>query len=161
MKTSRLYLTLLSESDLDEAIALFKEPDVMKFIFPMVDKSDEERKVILKVKIEEIHQDIGFFWTVRNNADELMGIVNLNPIPGKTDIQIGWIFSPRFAGQGYAYEASKLIFDFGIHERKVNPIYAIIEEGNHKSVRLAEKLGLKWSESYEEDGIKINKYKYQ
>ncbi|OHX66594.1 GNAT family N-acetyltransferase [Flammeovirga pacifica] len=161
MKTSRLYLTLFAESDLDEAIALFNEPDVMKYIFPLIDKTDEMRRVTLKVKIEEIKSDIGYFWTVRNYNHELMGIVNLNPIPEKEDIQIGWIFSPRFAGKGFALEAAQLIFDFGVKEKKISPIYAIIEDGNEKSIRLAQKLGMTLFEKYYQEGILINKYIYK
>ncbi|WP_281616111.1 GNAT family N-acetyltransferase [Flammeovirga sp. SubArs3] len=163
MQTNRVKLSLLTEVDLDELIVLFKEPHVMDFIFPMIDLSDEERKKTLQSKIKEIETDVGYFWTVRDpKTNELMGIVNLNPIPRTPEkMQIGWIFSPRFGGKGLAYEASKLIFDYGANIKKVSPIYAVIEEGNLPSVKLANKLGLTWFDYYMEEDLKVNLYKWE
>ncbi|MBS1916696.1 MAG: GNAT family N-acetyltransferase [Bacteroidetes bacterium] len=65
---------------------------------------------------------------------------------------IGFAFLPEYSGKGYAYEASKIFLDNLLKEQNCENIIAITLRTNAKSVRLLEKLGLKFNKTFKENG---------
>jgi RimJ/RimL family protein N-acetyltransferase len=51
---------------------------------------------------------------------------------------------PAFRGKGYAFEATKAIFDYGYNVLKLDKIVAIVSPNNKQSIKLLEKLGLSY-----------------
>ena len=55
--------------------------------------------------------------------------------------EMGWIFTTRVHGQGFASEATRAALDWAETNLEPTPIWAIIAPGNEASARLAERLG--------------------
>ena len=85
-------------------------------------------------------------WAVQTRHGEIVGAVLVVPLPGPderptTDVEIGWHLHPDSWGRGYATEAAREALrrelDAGAPE-----VFAVIREGNERSVAVAERLGM-------------------
>ena len=87
-------------------------------------------------------------WAVTSKADEaLIGMVgffnawrDFEPQFGE-EPEMGWIFTTRTHGQGYASEAAHVALGWAEANLDATPIWAIIAPENGASFRLAERLG--------------------
>jgi RimJ/RimL family protein N-acetyltransferase len=87
-----------------------------------------------------------------------IGAVNLNPVAGTSMMQIGCQLKRDYWRQGFAYELTNRILDFGINEAGLATVYGLFEKENQASRRLLEKLGFVWQETRDAQGIEIHKY---
>lgn len=68
----------------------------------------------------------------------LCGLVKRDTL---TDVDLGYAFMPRFAGQGYAYEAAEAVLKLAFEELKLPRLAAITSLDNTASNKLLQKLG--------------------
>ncbi|AZQ63275.1 N-acetyltransferase [Flammeovirga pectinis] len=162
MRTDRLQLEHIASTDFAEVLLMFKEKDIFKFIAPLQSFSEVEHIAYLHRKIDEIKANKGYLWVARViESNEFVGLLNLNSMPDSEDIQIGWILSEKCRGKGFAFEAAQRVFDFGVNEWKIDPIYAVVEYGNIPSEKIALKLGLKYFLDFKDnEGVALKKFKY-
>ena len=66
---------------------------------------------------------------------------------GGSETELGWGLARKHWGHGYATEAARALRDWALGERGLNRLISLIQHGNVRSVRVAEKLG----ERYERD----------
>jgi RimJ/RimL family protein N-acetyltransferase len=71
----------------------------------------------------------------------LCGLVKRDTLP---DVDIGFAFLPRFHGHGYAYEAARATVDDARDRVRLPRLVAIVKPGNTPSIRLLQKLGLRF-----------------
>ncbi|MEI9906892.1 MAG: GNAT family protein [Actinomycetota bacterium] len=64
---------------------------------------------------------------------------------------IGYVVHPKFAGQGYSFEATQALIEFIFRNLVVRRITATIDPRNTKSIALAERLGFQWEVTFEGD----------
>jgi ribosomal-protein-alanine N-acetyltransferase len=67
-------------------------------------------------------------------------------IPGN-ETEIGWLLAREHWGWGYATEAALALRDWAFEERGLNRLISLINHGNLRSIRVAERIG----ERYERD----------
>ncbi|HLX90698.1 MAG TPA: GNAT family N-acetyltransferase [Puia sp.] len=87
-----------------------------------------------------------------------VGIVSLIKRERHQYPDIGFAFLPEYNGKGYAYEAARALLDRIIGERIWSNIIAITIPANSSSIKLLEKLGLKYQNVYEENGETLALY---
>ncbi|MBD0399999.1 GNAT family N-acetyltransferase [Flammeovirga sp. EKP202] len=160
-QTDRLQLEIIHPSDFDEILEIFNEEGIFEYIAPLQGLSRVEHVLKLHRKVNEAKNKEGYIWAVRElDSNRLVGLINLNQLPDTHDIQIGWILSSQFQGKGYAYESAKVVFDYGVNDWKVNPIFAIVEDGNIPSEKIALKLGLEFRHYFTQDDVKLKLFSY-
>ena len=71
----------------------------------------------------------------------LCGFVKRDWLP---DVDIGFAFLPQYRSQGYAYESASAVRRYGHDVLGLNRIVAIVSPSNVDSIRLIEKLGLRY-----------------
>lgn len=161
LTTERLQLNSINTSDFNDILEMFEEKDVFKFIAPLKNLSRVEHVVKLHRRVEEAKTKEGFIWGMREKeSNRFVGLINLNKIPGTNDIQIGWILCSQFRGKGYAFEGAKVVFDFGVNDWKVNPIFAVVEDGNIASEKIVLKLGLEFRHYFTSEGVKLKMFSF-
>jgi len=57
--------------------------------------------------------------------------------------EIGFNVSPEYQGKGYAYEAVKMIIDFGFNKLNLHRIISIMDTENLGAIKLSQKLGMR------------------
>ncbi|MDF4187447.1 GNAT family N-acetyltransferase, partial [Ligilactobacillus salivarius] len=68
-------------------------------------------------------------------------------VNGNTLMEIGYMFARRHWGNGYAQEAARACLDYGFNERQFGKMTALIDPGNKASIRVAEKIGMHYSQT--------------
>jgi RimJ/RimL family protein N-acetyltransferase len=74
------------------------------------------------------------------------------------EIEIGWRFKKEYWGKGYATEASKVILDHALNMEASKKVVADILPENIASIRVAEKIGLRYIEDRNLNNLKWKSY---
>lgn len=72
-------------------------------------------------------------------------LVHLDGLDGHdgSQVEIGWVFAPDVAGQGYATEAARALVDLAFGELGARRVWAKLEPENTRSARVCERLGMR------------------
>ncbi|MFZ4827478.1 MAG: GNAT family N-acetyltransferase [Phototrophicaceae bacterium] len=148
LTTHRLIIREFVMDDLDAFASLCADPLAMRF---MGDGSTLSRD-----KVEEwIHlcernyatKGYGMFAITLLNG-EFIGFCGLGVVP----VELIFAYVPSCWGNGYATEAARAVLAFGFERIGLEAIYATIDQANHASLRVMEKLGFRFLETrYDEE----------
>lgn len=143
-RTPRLLLRTLDPSDADALRPILADPEVMRFSAsgPLA-----ERGVAAMLnRAAESYAQYGFgHWAVVRLADErLLGFCGLGMqmLGDGRHVEIGYRLARDAWGLGYGTEAAMAARDYGFEQLGIDRIIAIIDPANHKSLRVAAKLGM-------------------
>lgn len=150
LDTDRLRLRHLTLEDADFILELVNEPSWLRFIGDRgVRTLDDARKYILTGPMES-HQRFGFGLNVvelkKDGGRSPIGICGLIKREALPDVDIGFALLPKFWGQGYAYESASAVLAFAQRELGLRRIVAITNPDNVRSIRVLEKLGLRFQQ---------------
>lgn len=129
--------------DMDDAFAIYGDPDVMHYI--PCGALDEERtqRLLLRMIERDEQQGYGIWPVVLKSENRVIGECGVTQIPGwEPDIEIAWIFNKTYHGQGYATEAARAVVDFAFSELHIARLYALIDPFNARSIAVANRLGM-------------------
>ena len=135
--------------DLDALAALNADPAVMRWVAPNRPLSRAESAGLLD-RIVGHWDDHGFgLWAVvpREDAALCVGFAGL-AIPSFLPavlpaVEVGWRLAPAWWGRGLATEAARASVAFGFERLGLRTIVSIIDPRNERSLRVAEKLGMR------------------
>lgn len=155
--TERLRLTPLVADDIDIALELFTDPEVLKFVCDALTE-DEVRQEMSDSIRRGGNGGIGIWCVADRETGEKLGDSYLLPMPIDTDdvdfglvvmgqmpdadIEIGYFLKPSAWGQGYATEICKRLLQFAFQEVSLNEVVASVDDGNVVSKKVLEKSGL-------------------
>jgi len=74
-------------------------------------------------------------------SGDCAGQVGLNHGPLFPEHEIGWFVYEEAEGRGYAFEAAEALRNWARDVRCLSTLVSYIDPGNHRSARLAERLG--------------------
>jgi RimJ/RimL family protein N-acetyltransferase len=146
LETDRLVLRRMSIEDAGFMLGLLNEPSWLRFIGDRgVRTLEDARAYLLKGPID-MYDRLGFglYLTELKEEGVPIGICGLVKRDFLADVDIGFALLPGFWGQGYAYEAAAAVMAHGKAALGLKRIVAITNPENHSSIRLLEKLGLKF-----------------
>jgi RimJ/RimL family protein N-acetyltransferase len=146
LETDRLVLRRMSVDDADFMLGLLNDPSWLRFIGDRgVRTREEARTYILKGPID-MYERLGFgiYLTALKEEGVPIGICGLVKRDFLADVDIGFALLPGFWGRGYAYEAASAVMEHGKGALGLKRIVAITNPENQSSIRLLEKLGLKF-----------------
>lgn len=85
----------------------------------------------------------GFYVTQLKAQQKAIGMCGLVKRPFLEHTDLGYALLPEYEGFGYAFEASKAMFQYAKEELHFTTLSAIVKENNQKSNSLLEKLAFK------------------
>ncbi len=100
---------------------------------------------------------------IHKESSELIGYCGLLSwtIDNSQEIEIGYRLATAYWGKGLATEAARAVRDYGWQFTQENGLICIIEPANHRSIRVAEKLGMKYERDTVLKKIKVRIYRLQ
>jgi len=143
--TPRLLLRGWRNSDLPAFAAMNTDPEVMAFFPGTYGRAESDKRV---VRIREHFRRHGFgFWAVEApGTAPFIGFTGLWTTDFETPftpcIEIGWRLAARFWGRGYATEAARASLRFGFATLRLGEIVSFTAEGNLRSRRVMERIGM-------------------
>jgi RimJ/RimL family protein N-acetyltransferase len=154
LQTKRLILRHLEPSDLPALDAIYREPEVQRFI-PDGPRTLDETKAELEWHRHghPRNRDLGLWATVERSSGRLVGRCGLLPwtIDGSDEVELAFLIAKDRWGEGLATEAATGIVAFARERLRLNRLICLISHGNDASVRIAEKLGMVFERDYRDE----------
>ena len=146
LETERLLLRYLSSEDAEFILELLNEPSFIRNIGDRGVRTIEDANSYIVngpvasyakngfglclVKLKETNESIGMCGLIRRDTLE--------------DVDIGYAFLPKFWSKGYAVESAQAVKEYAKNVIGLDRIVAITDPENEGSIRVLEKIGLKF-----------------
>lgn len=144
--TERLVLRRLVVADAPFVLELVNDPSWLRFIGDKgVRTLDDARAYITNgPQASYARHDFGLWLVELKSARTPLGICGLIRRDTLDDVDIGFAFLPSFRGQGHALEAAAATVRHARECVRLERLVAIVSPGNAASIRLLEKLGMRF-----------------
>ncbi|HEY8596483.1 MAG TPA: GNAT family N-acetyltransferase [Devosiaceae bacterium] len=145
LETERLILRPFEDRDRAPYAAFVADPEVRRF-YPDTLDADAANRMIdgWQVKLERN----GFHYlAMERKADGVLvgdvGLARMDyEIPGRPEVEMGWLVGRPYWGNGYAPEGARACLDHAWQVLGLNEVVAFTYRGNHPSRRVMEKIGM-------------------
>jgi len=157
LNTERLLLTPYASTDLDIALELWTDPEVVEYICDVTTEAEIRKEMSDAIK-RGGNGGIGIWCISHLRTREKLGEAYLLPLPIDEDdndfslvvmgqmpdaeIEIGYFLKPGAWGRGYATEVCKRLLRFAFQEVPLNEVVTTVDEHNVASKKVLEKSGL-------------------
>lgn len=157
LRTERLRLTPLVADDVDIALELFTDPEVLKYVCDALTEEEVRQEMPDSIK-RGGNGGIGIWCVADRKTGEKLGDSYLLPMPidsddvdfslvvmgqmPDADIEVGYFLKPSAWGQGYATEICKRLLQFAFQEVSLHEVVASVDDDNVVSKKVLEKSGL-------------------
>lgn len=146
LETERLVLRRMRVEDAEFIFELVNEP---AFIRNIGDKGvrtlEDARNYILNGPVASYAKfGFGLYVVVIKETGAAIGICGLLKRDSLEDVDIGFALFEKFWGRGFAYESAAAVMEYGRTALGLKRIVAITSPDNEGSMRVLEKLGLRF-----------------
>lgn len=157
VQTDRIQIEKVTLKDASFIFKLMNTDSWIKYIGDRGVNTVHDAKVYIQNNYLKEYEKIGFgfYKMILKESNEPIGIVGFAKRAYLKEPDIGFGMLPEFEGNGYAYEASAPILNYGFSTLNFDTIGAITLESNIRSIKLIEKLGLVFQHKFmnEEDEL--------
>ncbi|MCR9153616.1 MAG: GNAT family N-acetyltransferase [Bacteroidetes bacterium] len=140
IKTERLFMRYMDQSDFPELLEMYFEEDSNKFIRPLRGKSRDEYLSFLASKLEKNKEQGHFFLAILNEEEKIMGTANLNYFAALDIEHVGVHLKRAYWSQAYGTEVLKGLIQLASKEGR-KKIFALVQKGNLASEAMMRKCG--------------------
>lgn len=161
LETERLILRSSSMDDLEKCLEMDMDPEVTKYIPGIWDGSEAHLSFLKKNILGTYKEGLGY-WSVfpKKTPFQFLGWILLVPYEAEApEIEIGWRLKRSAWGKGYATEAAQAVTAHAFRTVGLEQIYAFVDYGNDRSVKVAQKLGFKAFSDFIYDGVPCTAYR--
>ena len=143
LETERLAMRHFDPDDIESLFDLYRDPEVRRF-FPEGTLSYAETRAELEWYLHghPDHPELGLWATILKDSGQFIGRCGLLPwtIDGQEEIEIAYMISKSYWGQGLGTEAARGIRDYAFDRLGLKRLICVIDEQNQPSIRVAEKI---------------------
>ncbi|MDY8135415.1 GNAT family N-acetyltransferase [Aquimarina sp. 2201CG5-10] len=145
IETERLWLREITLDDKEEMFQLHSNSDVQKYTGEPPVESIEVIEQAIQTRINDYKKyGYGRWATFLKNEKQFVGWAGLAYLPEFDEIDLGYRFSSKYWGMGFATEASQAILTYGFDKLKLKRIIAIAMKENKASIKVMEKVGMEF-----------------
>jgi RimJ/RimL family protein N-acetyltransferase len=141
LETERLRLRPFRGSDFDDYAALKADPEVARYLSGEVwDRARSWRHLAFLVG----HWHLGGtgMWAVEHKeTSAFLGLIGFAEPDGWPGFELAWTLARRWWGHGYATEGAGAALAHAFEVLKKDRVISLIFPDNHRSIRVAERLG--------------------
>ena len=161
--TERLCVQTWAADDLDDAVRLWGDPEVMRLIDARGGLTREQvgKKLAAEIRLQN---EYGVqYWKVTDiQTGEMIGCCGLRPYDPQMNVyELGFHIIREKWGRGYAFEAARGVIEYAFGTLKIPELAAGHHPENTASVHLLKKLGFiyRGDEYYEPTGLHHPSYR--
>ena len=144
-ETSRLCFRMIEESDFDQWLPFFEEPESFRYWDAILDSPKVECRRWYDKQLGRYDQDKGGMNAlIERSSGKLIGHCGLlvQRVDNVMDLEIGYSLLPSFWNKGFATEAAIRCRDVAFVREYSSSLISIISLKNTPSARVAEKNGM-------------------
>jgi len=159
LTTSRLSLRPFTLSDVSPLHRILNQPDILQY-FPNPGAPSKERvkEIIDKQLAHWEEHNLGWWAVIPKEGTDLIGWNGLQYLPETDEVEVGYLLSQRFWGQGLATEGARVALEFGFENHKLREIIGLTHPKNTASQNVLKKCGLNYTNQAEYFGIQVFRY---
>ncbi len=160
IETPRLLLRKFTLDDAEAALEMNSDPKVMAFIPWETKPTLESIKTLIRDHTLADYEKHGFgrHAVVHKADNRFIGFTGLKFDSQFGEVDVGFRFLSAYWGKGLAYEATVPTMEYGFGPLGLERIVAGVVPGNNRSIKLLERLGLRYEKDTKVDGEKILYY---
>lgn len=160
LETERLILREYTEADAADFFALNSNPQVMRYVpDDPISSIEQAREILVSHPILDYRErGFGRWACVLKENGEHIGFCGLKYLKEVEVIDLGFRFVPSQWGKGLATEAAQAAVRFGFEELRLDQIVGFAELENRGSIRVLEKVGMRFLEMVRLFEIQMAKY---
>jgi RimJ/RimL family protein N-acetyltransferase len=145
-ETPRLILRRLTLDDAEFILRLLNQPSFLEFIGDKGVRTLEDARTYLLTGPIATYEAFGFglYLTKLKQDDTPIGMCGLVRREALQDADIGFAFFPEFWSRGYALESATAVLEHARSVLGLPRIVGIAKPENQASIRLLQKLGMKY-----------------
>jgi [ribosomal protein S5]-alanine N-acetyltransferase len=154
-RTRRLTLRHFHPSDGEAMDRVFGDPEVMRYGDGMRTPEWVRRWVAGWTDQYYLAWGFGMWAVVEDSSGAVIGYCGLSRFPGRCaagDTEIGFRLARPYWGRGFATEAACAVRDHAFETLALPRLIAIIDPGNLASIRVAEKIGMRYAKDVSVEG---------
>ena len=153
-ETERLVLREFTLADAEDFYRIYTDAETMRFQGDLPENySVEVERYYIGRHIEMYYEILGFgLWAViLKENNRLIGRCGLvrQPVEGGEEIEVSYLIEREFWNQGFASEAASAALKLGFEKYNLPRIVAFIDPRNTASIRVAEKIGMRFERKVE------------
>jgi ribosomal-protein-alanine N-acetyltransferase len=158
--TERLLLRILSPDDLPAYEAMYADPDVTRFLGGKALDREGVRQWMERRIASNAEGRSAIRSMFERETGAFVGRCGLLEwdIEGVREVEIGYALARPHWGKGYATEAAMAVRDDTMQRLGHRRLICLIEVGNERSVRVAERLGMRHERDIDFDGRRAHLY---
>jgi RimJ/RimL family protein N-acetyltransferase len=144
--TDRLRLREFELTDSAFIVELLNSEGWLRFIGKSSVQTEEQaRNYLINGPIKSYRENgYGLCMVERTEDDKPIGMCGIIKRDNLDKPDIGFAFLPEFHGKGYAFEIASATLEYAKETLNIPEIYAITVAYNEKSIKLLERIGLKF-----------------
>ncbi len=154
LETERLYLREMKLEDAENAYLLNLDPEVVKYTGDGTFKSIKDARIFLKNYDHYKKYGFGRWAVIKKSDSKFLGWCGLKYTKELDEFDIGFRFFKEHWNKGYATESAKECLEFGFKKIGIQKIVGRAMSENIASIKVLEKIGLKYLKPYDFDGEK-------
>ncbi|MCC6704559.1 MAG: GNAT family N-acetyltransferase [Thermomicrobiales bacterium] len=163
IRTDRLILRRLTLDDLDRYADYYGKPDVARYILTLpLSREESEAELRTWIARDRVEQsgDMIFFGVQIGGDPTLIGEVPIKiaSVEHRT-AEIGWIFHPEVAGNGYATEAARTLLEICFDVLGMRRVVAYLDARNDASANVCKRLGMRQEAHFRENLFNLGEWK--
>jgi len=146
LETERLVLRQFTIDDATFIVELVNSPGWIEFIGERNIKTGEQARNYLRDGPLKSYEQNGFglYLVELRNEKTPMGMCGIIKRDNLENPDIGFAFLPEFTGKGLAFEIANATMTYAKDKLKLPTIFAITVSANKSSIKLLEKIGMKF-----------------
>lgn len=143
IRTPRLALRHLGESDAPFIVELLNDADFLRFIGDRGVRTEDDARQYVEngPRASYAAHGFGLYRVAERESGASVGICGLLKRDSLEDVDVGFAFLPAFRGRGYAREAAEAVLGEARDRFGLTRVVAIVSPQNEVSARLLERLG--------------------
>jgi RimJ/RimL family protein N-acetyltransferase len=171
VETVRLRLRPPVEDDLEAWAAIRTDREVSRYLGPPIEDRADVGSALYRAQERHAADGFGLLMMVRKSDERLIGRSGflvwdtrvwtqstLRDVgPDHAEVEVGWTLARDCWGHGYVTEAARACHAYGFDTLRLARIAAIIQDGNQRSVAVAQRLGM----HYERGATTVNGFDVQ
>lgn len=159
LETDRLILSTWQTSDWIALRPIATDVEVMRYITGGVPWTDERIQSFVDRQMELFSQRGFCRWKLLlKPTEEIIGFCGVGFWDEATDMEMGWWLARQYWGRGLATEAARAALRDAFERVELDHIISIARPANTASIRIMEKLGLKFECEFEKEGVRLVRY---
>lgn len=157
--TTRLILRPFIEADAEPLNSILREKDILRY-FPNQNPPSLERvQKFITRQLDHWGEHKYGWWAVESITQEgLIGWNGLQFLPETGEVEIGYLLSRSYWGNGLATEGARAGLKFGFEAFSLERIIALVHPENKASIRVVEKLEMPFVDRAQYFGMFMNRY---